>query len=101
MAGTQRQYFVYILTTKRNTVLYTGMTNSLRRRMSEHRSKVRASFTQRYNVTKLVYYEVYDRPYDAIVREKRIKGGSREAKIRLIEGVNPGWKDLADDVMLL
>lgn len=89
-----RQYFVYIMTNKRNTVLYTGVTNDLGRRIFEHKEKELPGFTKRYNVTKLVYYEVYDDPYNAICREKQIKGGSRKKKIDLIQSENPEWRDL-------
>jgi len=89
------------MTSIRNTVLYTGVTNDLRRRVFEHRSKIVGGFTKRYNVTKLVYYEIHDQPYDAIVREKKIKGGSRAAKVSLIESANPEWRDLGDEMVLV
>jgi len=101
MAGNERHYFVYILTNKRNSVLYTGMTNDLRRRLDEHRLGIGGRFTSRYRATKLVYYETHDSAYEAIVREKKIKGGSRGAKIRLIESINPDWRDLGAELMLL
>ena len=72
-------YFVYMMTNKHNTVLYTGMTNDLQRRVSEHKQKL-IGFTSRYNVTKLVYFEEYDDVNDAIAREKQIKSGSRKKK---------------------
>ena len=72
-----REYYIYIMTNKLNTVLYTGVTNDLKRRIYEHKEKLVKGFTKKYNVTKLVYYEVYDDVDDAISREKRIKGGSR------------------------
>ena len=90
-----KQMFVYILTNKRNTVLYTGVTNNLARRLAEHRSKENRGFTHRYKVTKLVYFEEYDNPTDAIHREKQIKAGSRRKKLDLINSLNPAWKDLA------
>ncbi|MEW6328429.1 MAG: GIY-YIG nuclease family protein [Thermodesulfobacteriota bacterium] len=77
-------HYVYILTNKRNTVLYTGMTNDLKRRVFEHKEKLVDGFTKKYNVTKLVYYEVFDDPENAILREKQIKAGSRQKKIDLI-----------------
>lgn len=77
-----------------NTVLYTGITSDLKKRVSEHKEKVADSFTRRYNVIKLVYFEIFDDIENAIMREKRIKGGSRKKKIALIESVNPEWKDL-------
>ena len=92
-----RHCFVYILTNYRNTVLYTGVTRSLRWRIREHRDCVGSKFTARYNLRKLVYFEKFDRPRDAIFREKQIKAGSRARKIALIQSLNPGWKDLYDD----
>ena len=90
----KRQYFVYILTNRNNTVLYTGMTNDLDRRVSEHKTKVNQGFTSRYNVSKLVFYEVFEKVEDAKLRERQIKAGSRRRKIDLIAGMNPGWEDL-------
>jgi len=75
-------------------VLYTGVTNNLMRRVSEHKEKIIEGFTRKYNVTKLVYYEIYNEPYPAIQREKSIKGISRERKITLIKSMNPSWNDL-------
>lgn len=89
-----KNYFTYILTNKNNTVLYTGMTNNLFRRGWEHKSLLYPGFTQRYNVNKLVYYEVFDSPMEAINREKQIKAGSRKKKLDLINKFNPEWKDL-------
>jgi len=90
----EKYYFVYILTNPGNTVLYTGITNDLKRRVYEHRNKVVPGFTAKYNVKKLVYYEVYDDPQYAIAREKQIKSGSRKKKLDLISSFNPGWRDL-------
>lgn len=87
-------YYVYILTNRHNTVLYTGVTSDLYNRVLEHRSKVYPGFTARYNVNKLVYYEQYGYVYDAIEREKQIKAGSRKKKIDLINSLNPLWEDL-------
>jgi len=94
----RRSGFVYIMTNKRNTVLYTGVTSDLKRRVWQHREKVIQGFTERYNVTKLVYYEAFEDVLDAIAREKQIKGGSRQKKIALIAGMNPDWRDLCDDL---
>jgi putative endonuclease len=91
-----RRYYVYIVTNKANRVLYTGVTNDLNRRMYEHKNKVIKGFTQKYNVSKLVYFEETTDAYSAISREKQIKGGSRAKKIALIEAVNPDWKDLSE-----
>jgi putative endonuclease len=90
----ERQYFIYSMTNKNNTVLYTGMTNDLTRRVREHKEKQIKGFTSRYNITKLVYYEIFGSAYDAISREKQIKAGSRHKKLNLINDANPEWKDL-------
>ena len=82
------------MTHKHNAVLYTGVTNDLRRRAYEHRTGQGSSFTSRYNVTKLVYYEVYGDVREAIAREKQIKGGSRQKKCELVNAMNPEWQDL-------
>jgi putative endonuclease len=94
----QKEYFVYILTNRGNRVLYTGMTNNLSRRMYEHKSLIGNSFTSRYKVTKLVYFETFDNPGDPIAREKQIKAWSRQKKIDLINGFNPNWDDLTDSL---
>jgi len=91
-----KQYYVYIATNWNNSVLYTGVTNNLERRMYEHRNKLLPGFTAKYNVNKLVYYNVFENPEEAIAAEKKIKSGSRKKKIALIEGVNPDWKDLSE-----
>ena len=89
--------YVYILFNKRNGTLYTGVTSYLKRRIYEHKTKVHpGSFTAKYAVDKLGYYEEHDLIKDAIEREKQLKGGSRASKIALIEGMNPEWKDLFD-----
>ncbi len=93
-----RQYCVYIMTNNKNTVLYTGVTNNLTRRVSEHKHGLGGSFTRKYNIKKLVYYEVGDNVHLAIEREKQIKGGSRLKKVQLINSLNPGWNDLYDDI---
>jgi putative endonuclease len=93
-----RQYCVYILTNKNNTVLYTGVTNDLKRRVLEHRSGTGSKFTKKYNVHKLVYYEVTDDVSAAILREKQIKAGSRQKKIDLINSLNANWADLYDEI---
>ena len=86
------------MTNKNNTVIYTGVTNNLIRRIYEHREKLVDGFTKKYNITKLVYYEIFDDPENAILREKQIKGGSRQKKIDLIDSVNRGWVDLYDRI---
>ena len=92
-----RCYYIYILTNARHTVLYTGVTNDLQRRVWEHKNKLGSAFTKRYNVDQLVYYESGDDINVAIGREKQIKAGSRQKKIDLINSLNPEWKDLADN----
>lgn len=82
------------MTNKSNTVLYTGVTSTIRKRTYQHKNKLIEGFTKKYNVTKLVYVEEYDRIYDAIKREKQIKGGSRKKKIELIKKINPEFKDI-------
>lgn len=89
-----KHYYVYILTNKNNNVLYTGVTNNLVRRIYEHKNHVVKDFTEKYNVTKLVYYEETQNVESAIVREKQIKAGSRKKKIVLINNFNPIWEDL-------
>ncbi len=89
-------HHVYILTSKENTVLYIGVTNNLNRRLWEHKNHVNASFTKRYNVSKLVYFESFDEICKAIDREKQLKGWRRDWKNELIETINPDWKDLSD-----
>jgi len=86
------------MTNKLNTVLYTGVSSDLKRRVYEHKNGIGGIFTSKYKTTKLVYYEIYDDPYNAISREKTIKGGSRKRKMALIEKMNPGWKDLYDQI---
>ena len=93
-----RNYFVYILTNKLNSVLYTGITRDLKRRVYEHRNKMVDGFSKRYNVSKLVYYEVFDDPEYAILREKQLKAGSRKKKLDLINSMNKEWIDLYDRI---
>jgi len=92
-----RQYCVYIMTNAHNTVLYTGVTNNLQRRVLEHQSGKGGVFTKKYNVHKLVYFEYGSDVNAAIFREKQIKAGSRQKKIDLIKSMNPEWKDLYEE----
>jgi putative endonuclease len=92
------QYYVNIITNKNNTVLYTGVTNDLKSRTNEHMTKAYDGITARYNVNKLVYYEVADSPESAIAREKQIKKGPRNRKMKLINSFNPDWRDLYEDI---
>jgi putative endonuclease len=87
-------YYVYILTNKNNNVLYTGITNNLIKRVYQHKSKMKNGFTKKYNVDRLVYFEYTENVYEAIRREKNIKGGSRSKKIELVNKMNPKWIDL-------
>jgi putative endonuclease len=89
--------FIYIITNKNNTVLYTGVTSNLVRRIQEHKNRVcPGSYAYRYNVDKLVYYEAFGSIEEAIAREKQIKAGSRKNKINLINSINSDWIDLYD-----
>ena len=92
-----KQGYVYLLTNQRNTVLYTGVTSNLQKRIYEHKTKQVKGFTSKYNCDKLVWFEQTDDISAAIAREKQIKAGSRKKKIALIETVNPAWDDLALD----
>ena len=91
---THDYYYVYILTNQNHTTLYTGVTNDLLRRIVEHRQQTRRSFSQRYNLNKLVFYEIYPDIRSAIYREKQIKAGPRRRKLQLIDVFNPDWDDL-------
>ena len=97
LTSTLKQYFVYIASNKDNNVLYTGVTNNLERRMSQHKNKTLGGFTAKYNVNKLVYYEEFSSPYEAIQAEKKIKAGSRKKKIDLIKSQNLEFNDLLED----
>ena len=90
-------YCAYILSNERHTVLYTGVTGDLKARVHQHREKLLPGFSNRYNVTKLVYYEVANDAAGAVVREKQIKGGSRQKKIDLINRLNSEWRDLYNE----
>ena len=94
-----KQFYVYIATNYNNTVLYIGITNNLIRRMYEHKNKSVSSFTSKYNIFKLVYYEIYDDPETAIRREKQLKAGSRAKKLKLIKSQNPKFKDLYEEII--
>ena len=91
-----KEYYVYIMTNKSRT-LYIGVTNNLRRRVYEHKNKLVAGFTSKYNIQFLVYYEAGSDIHSAIAREKQIKGWLREKKIALIDSMNPAWKDLSEE----
>ncbi len=91
--------FVYIISNKNNTTLYIGVTSNLPKRILEHKEKrYQKSFSARYNLNKLVYYEQFQMIGEAIGREKQLKAGNRTTKESLINGINPGWNDLYDDI---
>jgi len=91
------QYYVYILTNKNNKVLYIGVTNDLERRIFEHKNKLVEGFTKKYNLNKLIYYEMTEDISSAIEREKQLKNWHRDWKINLIKSFNPMWKDLGEN----
>jgi len=92
-------YFIYIMANSTNTVLYTGVTNNLAKRVFEHKSKLTHGFTSKYNVNKLVYFEQTSDINSAIAREKQIKGGSRKKKVDLITNDNPEFQDLYQNII--
>jgi putative endonuclease len=92
------QYYVYFLTNQTNKVLYVGVTNNLKRRLYQHKSRVTDGFTKKYHVRKLVYYEAYEDVEYAILREKQIKAGTRQNKNGLVESFNPEWEDLSEEL---
>ena len=92
-------YYIYMMTNYTNKVIYTGVTNNLAKRVYEHRNGLILGFTEKYHLKKFVYFEEYPSIKDAIQREKQIKNGSRKKKIALIEGMNPEWKDLYDQLL--
>ena len=94
-----KQYYVYILASRKNGTLYIGITSDLIRRTWEHKNKVVEGFSNKYGVDKLVYYEIFDDPESAIKREKRLKSYKRKWKIDLIEKSNPRWRDLYPDII--
>lgn len=95
----QKYGYIYILFNKRNGTLYTGVTSNLVQRIYQHKNKVIDGFSKKYDIDKLGYYEVFDDIESAIIREKQIKSGSRSNKIKLIESLNPEWKDLYDSII--
>ena len=95
----QNEGYIYIMTNKNNTILYTGVTSDLKTRVYEHKTgKYKKSFTHRYNIIKLVYFEILSDINAAIIREKQIKAGSRKKKIDLIISSNPNWNDLFEEL---
>ncbi len=94
-----KQYYVYIMTTARNTALYTGVTNDLVRRIYEHKYDMVEGFTKRYRVHKIVYYEAGGDVLAVLAREKQIKSWVRQKKLALITSFNPDWRDLYDELL--
>ena len=93
-----KQFYVYILASKRNGTLYTGMSSNLTQRVWQHKNNSVEGFTDKYNVKKLVYYEVYENAESAITRERQIKKWRRKWKLRLIEEQNPNWEELYNSI---
>jgi putative endonuclease len=91
-------YYVYILASRKDGAIYLGVTNNLIRRIYEHRIKAVRSFTSKYNITRLVWFEIYDDPISAISRGKELKKWKRAWKVQLIEAKNPQWEDLYDEI---
>ena len=91
----KKTYYVYIITNKNNTTFYIGITGDLAKRVYEHRNKLKLGFSSKYNINKLVYYETFNSPVDAIRREKQLKNWHREWKLNLIKSINSTFKDLA------
>ena len=94
-----KQFYVYILASKRNGTLYTGVTSNLIQRVWQHKHDVIQGFTRKYNVKTLVYYEVHENAESALTREKKIKRWRRAWKLALIEDSNPEWRDLYEDIL--
>lgn len=94
-----KQYYVYIMSNDTNTITYTGVTNDLIRRVSEHKNKLVEGFTARYNINKLVYYETGEDIESAILREKQIKSWARKEKVALVNTTNPDWQDLYPELI--
>lgn len=94
-----KHYYVYFITNNTNVALYIGVTSNLGKRVFEHKNKLVKGFTEKYDINKLVYYEIYDDPENAILREKRLKGSSRARKNKLVESLNPRWQDLYDQIL--
>lgn len=92
----RKEFAVYIMTNKRNTVFYTGVTGELASRVYQHKTKLVKGFTELYKICKLIYFEIYDDPNQAIAREKQLKGWSRSKKLKLVAKVNPNLRDLSE-----
>jgi len=95
-----KNYYIYLLTNWNNTVMYIGVTNDLVRRLYEHKNKLYDGFTKKYNLNKLVYFELFFDINEAIKREKEIKKWRRDKKNKLVESINPEWRDLGLEINL-
>jgi putative endonuclease len=91
-------YYVYIIASRKDGAIYIGVTNDIVRRIYEHRTKAVPGFTSKYNITRLVWFEIYDNPIAAITREKELKKWNRLWKVQLIEAKNPDWNDLYESI---
>ena len=94
----EKQYYVYILAKARNSTFYVGITSDLRKRIWEHKTNAADGFTKKHQIKNLVYYEAFNDPENAIQREKRLKKWNRTWKMRVIEEMNPDWKDLYEEI---
>ena len=94
----EKRGYIYILTNKNNSTLYIGDTSNLQKRIHQHKNHLVDGFSKKYNMVKLVYYEIIDSMYEAIKREKQLKAGSRKKKIELINLKNPNWNDLFQEI---
>jgi putative endonuclease len=88
------QYYVYILANETNVAVYVGMTNDMIKRVYQHKEKITKGYAEKYDIGKLVYYEIFSDPENAILREKRLKGSSRARKNQFVESMNPEWREL-------
>jgi putative endonuclease len=95
----KKSFYVYMLTNYTNSVLYTGVTSNLIKRVFEHKAKLVDGFTNKYKINKLIYYEIAVDAEAAITREKQLKGGSRKQKLKLIHNMNKEWRDLYDELL--
>jgi putative endonuclease len=96
---TERQFYVYILASRKHGTLYVGITNNLIRRVHEHKLKLVPGFSKKYGIDKLVYFEIFEDPISAITREKQLKKWRRDWKINLIESANLDWSDLSNTLI--
>lgn len=96
----EKKFFVYILASDRNGTLYIGMTSNLIKRVFEHKNEMAKGFTKKYHVKNLVYFEAFEDAENAIIREKQLKKWNRTWKLRVIEEMNPEWRDLFEDLCI-